>query len=163
NGPRRRMHLKLSPFKLSSPHTPGGTAGGWPAKSVILVCCWTTGVLPSALAQAPVDFRREVLPILSENCFTCHGPDEKTRKADLPFVVKEGGFRATDPVIGPGKPGESELFARVSSTDRDEVMPPPKSGKKLAAAQIEILKQWIDQGASWKRHWAFEPISRPEP
>jgi hypothetical protein len=138
-------------------------AGGWPAKSAILVYCWMAGWSPSALAQVAVDFRRDVLPILSENCFTCHGPDEKTRKADLRLDVKESALRATDPVIVPGKSGESELFARVSSTDRDQVMPPPKSGKKLGAAQIEILKKWIDQGATWKRHWAFEPISRPEP
>ncbi len=116
-----------------------------------------------APAQEPVDFRRDVLPVLSQNCFTCHGPDSKTRKADLRLDLKEGALRTKDPVIVPGKSGESELFLRVSSTDPDELMPPPKSGKKLAPAQVEALKKWIDQGAQWKGHWAFEPISRPSP
>jgi mono/diheme cytochrome c family protein len=115
------------------------------------------------LAEEPVDFRREVLPILSQNCFTCHGPDSNTRKADLRLDLKEGALRTKDPVIVPGKSSESELFHRVSSKDPDELMPPPKSGKKLAAAQIEALKRWIDQGARWKGHWAFEPITRPSP
>ncbi len=114
-------------------------------------------------AEEPVDFRREVLPVLSQNCFTCHGPDSKTRKADLRLDVKEGAFRTKDPVIAPGKSGESELFERVSTTDPELKMPPPKSGKKLTAAQIEVLKKWIDQGARWKGHWAFEPITRPNP
>ncbi len=116
-----------------------------------------------APADTPVDFRRDVLPVLSENCFTCHGPDSKTRKADLRLDVKESALRTKDPVIVPGNGGESELFHRVSSTDADEVMPPPKSGKKLTVSQIEVLKKWIDQGARWKGHWAFEPISRPGP
>jgi Protein of unknown function (DUF1553)/Protein of unknown function (DUF1549)/Planctomycete cytochrome C len=157
------MHSEPSPFNRSSPRTAGDMAGGRLLKPAILVCCWMCGSLQGAFAQAPIDFRREVLPILSENCFTCHGPDEKTRKADLRLDVKESALRVKDPVIVPGKSGESELFERVSSADPDEIMPPPKSGKKLAPSQIDILKKWIDQGASWKGHWAFEPISRPAP
>ena len=64
-------------------------------------------------------------------------------------------------MIVPGKSGESELIQRVTSNDPDEVMPPPKSGKKLTARQIELLKKWIDQGAHWSKHWAFEPVRRP--
>jgi mono/diheme cytochrome c family protein len=114
-------------------------------------------------AQEPVDFRRDVLPILSQNCFTCHGPDSKTRKADLRLDIKDGALRTKDPVIVPRKSSESELFHRVSSKDPDELMPPPKSGKRLTTAQIDALKRWIDQGARWKGHWAFEPITRPAP
>ena len=125
--------------------------------------CLLAFAVQRAVAEVPVDFRRDVLPVLSENCFTCHGPDSKTRKADLRLDLKEGALRANDPVIVPGKSRESELFDRISSTDRDEVMPPPESGKKLTSAQIALLKRWIDQGARWKGHWAFEPIARPSP
>jgi mono/diheme cytochrome c family protein len=131
------------------------------------LCFLVLGLLAAATkaaaAEEPVDFRRDVLPVLSQNCFTCHGPDAKTRKADLRLDVKEGALRTKDPVLIPGKSGESEVFSRVTSTDPDELMPPPKSGKKLTASQIEILKKWIDQGAPWKGHWAFEPIGRPAP
>ena len=119
--------------------------------------------LQTARAQPPVDFRREVLPILSENCFTCHGPDEKTRKAELRLDVKDGALRTKEPVIVRGKSSESELFERVSSKERDQVMPPPKSGKTLSPSQIDVIRKWIDQGADWKGHWAFERISRPAP
>jgi hypothetical protein len=117
----------------------------------------------AAVAGKPerVDFRKDVLPILSENCFACHGPDAKTRKADLRLDTKESALRTKDPLIVPGKSDESELFNRVTSGDPEEVMPPLKSGKKLSGTQIEILKKWIDEGASWHQHWAFEPISRP--
>jgi hypothetical protein len=113
-------------------------AGGWAADS------------------GPVDFRRDVLPVLSENCFLCHGPDSKTRKADLRLDIKEGALRTSDPVIVPGKSADSELILRIVSTDPDEVMPPRKSGKTLTPHQVELLKKWIDQGANWSRHWAFD-------
>ena len=110
-----------------------------------------------------VRFDRDVLPILSDHCFACHGPDAKTRKADFRLDVKAGALRAEDPVIVPGKSAESELVARLDSTDPDEKMPPPKSGKTITAAQIRTLKAWIDQGASWANHWSFEPIARIAP
>ena len=111
----------------------------------------------------PVNFRRDILPILSDNCFRCHGPDSKSRKAELRLDVKESALRKTDPVVVPGQSGESELIRRITSTDPEEIMPPRKSGKTLAAHQIELLKQWIDQGASWSKHWAFEPPQRKRP
>src|SRR5437764_419855 len=96
-----------------------------------------------------VDFNRDVLPILSNHCFQCHGPDEAARKAKLRLDTKEGAFRVKDQkaVIVPGKSAESELIRRVSNTDPDEVMPPPKSNRKLTAAQIDLLRRWVDQGA----------------
>jgi hypothetical protein len=115
----------------------------------------------SARAAERVDFRRDVLPILSQNCFLCHGPDAKTRKADLRLDLKESALRHEDPVIVPGKSGESELIRRISSRDHDEMMPPPKSGRKLTARQIEVLTRWIDQGAGWAKHWAFETPRLP--
>src|SRR5438105_2147054 len=99
------------------------------------------GTLPAFAADPPVDFSRDVLPILSDNCFFCHGPDEKARKAKLRFDTKEGAFRVRDgeAVIIPGKSGESELFRRINSHDDDERMPPPKANRKLTAKQIDTL------------------------
>jgi hypothetical protein len=137
----------------------------WPVRRVLwcvllALGCASTPSLATAGAPGPVDFRRDILPLLSENCFLCHGPDSRTRKADLRLDIKEGALRATDPVIVPGKSEESELIRRVISDDPDEVMPPRKSGKALKAHQVELLKRWIDEGASWSRHWAFEPPRR---
>jgi len=115
----------------------------------------------SVHAGDPVDFRREVLPILAGKCFACHGPDSQARKARLRLDLKEGALRKTDPVIVPGKRGESLLYERVSSADPDEKMPPPKSGHVLTPAQIEILGRWIDEGATWRGHWAYEPLLEP--
>ncbi len=110
-------------------------------------------------ASDRVDFRRDVLPILSDNCFTCHGPDVMARKAKLRLDIKDGALRKDDPIIVAGKKSESPLFERVSSHDPDERMPPPKTGRTLSASQIEAIGRWIDQGAVWKGHWAFEPIA----
>ncbi len=131
--------------------------------ALVVLACGTTSASTWAGAPAQVDFRRDIQPILSENCFLCHGPDSKTRKADLRLDIKEGAFRKTDPVIVPGKSGESELIARITSTEPDELMPPRKSGKTLTPHQVELLKAWIDQGASWSQHWAFEPPRRTSP
>ena len=91
------MHPKPSPFERSSVTTAGKRACGPLLKPAILVCCWLSSSLQGAFAQGPVDFRRDVLPILSENCFTCHGPDVKTRKADLRLDVKESALRTKEP------------------------------------------------------------------
>jgi hypothetical protein len=111
-------------------------------------------VLPSA-ARADVDFARDVLPILADKCFHCHGPDEKARKAKLRLDTKDGAAK----VITPGKSSKSELFTRVSSTDVAEVMPPPDSNRTLTAKQKETLKAWIDGGAKWGQHWAYTALS----
>ncbi len=112
-------------------------------------------------AQDKIDFARDVLPILSDNCFRCHGPDEKARKADLRLDRKEDALRSASPVIVPGKAATSEVIKRVISGDPEEVMPPPRANKKLTAAQIAILQKWIDQGAAWGQHWSFVKPSRP--
>ena len=114
-----------------------------------------------AQANEKVDFARDVLPILSDNCFRCHGPDEKARKAELRLDRKEDALRATSPVIVPGKATASELMKRVQSNDPDEVMPPPRSNKKLSATQIASLRKWIDSGAAWGQHWSFVKPERP--
>ncbi|HCN78008.1 MAG TPA: hypothetical protein DIT13_12545, partial [Verrucomicrobiales bacterium] len=106
-----------------------------------------------ALADDSVSFSHEILPLLSENCLSCHGPDEAQRKADLRLDTREGALE----VIVPGRPAESSLLERIVSKDADEVMPPPKSHKPpLTAEQAELLRRWIAEGAPWGRHWAFE-------
>jgi hypothetical protein len=106
---------------------------------------------------AVVDFSRDILPILSDNCFRCHGPDARARKASLRLDTADDALRRQDPVIVPGQSAESELYLRITSDDESEVMPPPQSNRKLTPAQVELLKTWIDAGASWGRHWALEP------
>ncbi|PYK97543.1 MAG: hypothetical protein DME19_15905, partial [Verrucomicrobia bacterium] len=115
--------------------------------------------------KATVNFSRDILPVLSDNCFQCHGPDEKARKAKLRLDTQEGAFRVKDgnAVIVSGKSAESDLFRRITAVDPDDLMPPPDSNHKLTPQQIELVKRWIDQGAKWGRHWAFDPIGAPTP
>jgi hypothetical protein len=121
-------------------------------------------VLAPVTGQNP-NFDRDILPIFSDKCFHCHGPDAKARKASLRFDTKEGAFRVKDGtrVIVPGKSADSELIRRITSEDESDVMPPPEAPRKLTAQQKELLKKWIDSGAKWEQHWAFTPIQRPEP
>jgi mono/diheme cytochrome c family protein len=113
-----------------------------------------------ARAQSKVDFNRDIRPILSDACFQCHGPDVSQRKADLRLDTKTGLFGGNEPVV-PGKPDESELLRRLVSDDPQERMPPPKSGKKLTARQIALVRDWIAQGAPFAGHWSFIPPERP--
>lgn len=123
-----------------------------------------TGV-PAGRGATPrkLDFNRDVRPILSDGCFACHGFDAKKRKADLRLDVPEGAFAVIDGVqaIKPGDPAGSEALKRILSADPDEIMPPPDSHKKLTPRQIETLRQWIAEGAVYKKHWSFEPPTKP--
>ncbi|WP_435017865.1 DUF1553 domain-containing protein [Tundrisphaera sp. TA3] len=110
----------------------------------------------------PVDFGRDVLPILSDRCFSCHGPDAGSRQAELRLDTKAGALRMEEPVIVAGRPDESEFVARIASHDPDEVMPPPKLNRPLTPAQVETLTRWIAEGAKWGEHWSFTPPARPE-
>ena len=110
-------------------------------------------LLTSAVAWPAVDFDRDIRPILSDNCFSCHGPDGTKRMANLRLDTADGGAFARS-IIVPGKSAESHLFARVTATGNQR-MPPAYSGRTLTPPQIDALKQWIDQGAKWQTHWAF--------
>jgi hypothetical protein len=115
---------------------------------------------------ARADFNRDIRPILSENCYACHGPDKNKRKAHLRLDDRDGLFSShgTTHMLVPGKPDESELFRRVTTADAEERMPDPKSGKKLTDRQVALLKKWIEQGAVWKGHWAYlKPERAPLP
>ena len=120
--------------------------------------------LGAASSVSLVDFSRDIQPILSDNCYHCHGPDAKGRKAKLRLDTKEGAFRVLDgkTVILAGKSAQSELVRRITTRDADEVMPPPDSNRKLTARQVELLKRWVDQGAKWGQNWALVTPQRPE-
>ncbi len=113
-------------------------------------------------AEEPIDFNRQIRPILSDKCYFCHGPDKKHREADLRFDEEEaakadlGGYAA----IVPGKPEESALIERIHAKDEGERMPPPESGKVLTAAEKELLERWIAAGAPWAKAWNYEPPRR---
>ena len=113
-----------------------------------------------------VDFNQHIRPILSSNCYVCHGPDVSTREAglrldlrDSAIVVLESGVAA----VVPGNSDASELIRRVSTTREDEQMPPAEVKRTLSTHEVDLLKRWIDQGAEWKKHWSIEPVARPIP
>jgi hypothetical protein len=119
---------------------------------------------PVPLLAAPVDFAREIRPILSENCFACHGPDAPKRKAELRLDTRDGAFGKGESgahAFVPGKPADSEALKRILSTDPEEMMPPPKEHKKLKPGQVDLLKRWLAEGAPYTGHWAFEKIRQP--
>jgi Protein of unknown function (DUF1549)/Concanavalin A-like lectin/glucanases superfamily/Planctomycete cytochrome C len=118
-----------------------------------------------ARAAEPLDFRRDVQPILSNHCWNCHGQDDKSRKAGLRLDSFDAATRKGtehDAALIPGKPDESPLLQRVRSADATEVMPPPSFKKPLSDSQKEILRRWIAEGGRFAKHWAFEPPQRPE-
>ncbi len=108
-------------------------------------------VIPDQSRAAEVDFARQVLPILSENCYQCHGPDAKERKADLRLDRRQD---STD---------WDEVLEKVATSDADELMPPPETGKRLKADQIATLRKWIESGVKYEEHWAFQPIRKQTP
>ena len=112
-----------------------------------------------------IEFDRDVRPIFSENCYTCHGPDEKKRKAGLRLDLKNDAFKKLDSgdfAIVAGKPDQSRLLDVISlPPDDDDHMPPAKTGKKLTAAQVSLLKCWITEGAKWAGHWSYAAPERP--
>jgi hypothetical protein len=122
---------------------------------------WRSGILLSAEACAePVDFARDIQPLFAKRCFSCHGPD--THEAGLRLDQMAGATAALDSgsrAIVPGKTTESEILARITSSDPNTQMPP--EGPRLTAAQVDAITRWIDEGAEWKEHWSFRPLTRP--
>ncbi|MCA9230387.1 MAG: DUF1553 domain-containing protein [Planctomycetales bacterium] len=113
----------------------------------------------------PVDYVQDIRPILSDNCYTCHGPNASDREAELRLDNQEsalGELPSGTIAVVPGKPEESELLRRIVTTDADELMPPADSGKSIKPEQIELIRRWIEQGAPWQQHWSFVPPLRPE-
>ena len=116
-------------------------------------------VLAAAPAAQPITFNRDIRPILSENCFQCHGPDKNRRKADLRLDVREVAVEAL--AIVPGKPDESDAIRRIFDNDPEERMPPADSPRTLTDAQKQLLKRWVAEGATYEPHWAYVAPVRP--
>ena len=142
----------------------GASRQGLCRAAVLVGCGWAglwlpAGVSTAVAAEGPaaIAFNRDIRPILSDNCFFCHGPDAGTREADLRLDTAEGLFGG-QPGEGPVVAGDlpaSELIRRIRSGAADEVMPPPDSHKQLSAEQIALLERWVREGATYEGHWAF--------
>ncbi len=133
--------------------------------AAILAFTFIAGAQGAGAAEK-ISFNRDIRPILSDKCFHCHGPDSKTREADLRLDTREGLFSEIDEIfpVVPGRPEKSELLIRVRSKDRDEVMPPPKAHKVVKPEEIALLEEWIKQGAEFQGHWSFvAPVKPPVP
>ena len=155
---RRRQHGEPSAGLLRSSLV--GWARGW-----AFCVLWGWNVVPVAAEDTALpDFSREILPLLSNNCFKCHGPDEAQREAGLRLDERAGAIQALDSGdagIVPGDSAASAVYQRISSSDPDFRMPPADSGKSLTDDEIERIQSWIDGGAEWGQHWAFVPARRP--
>ncbi len=137
---------------------------GIPLGILVLISSAKPQVKSEGKSAPAVDFNRQILPLLSENCFACHGPDASQRKAKLRLDTKEGAFaelRSGGHAIVPGKSSESKMIEKVTAADPKDRMPPAKTGKQLKPEQIALLNQWIDQGARWTAHWAWTAPARP--
>lgn len=131
----------------------------------ILLGCLLLGFHLQVQAQDPISFNRDIRPILSENCFQCHGPDERQRHGGLRLDQRDFAIAAAESgktAIVPGNSAGSELLTRIHAAEVDQVMPPPTSGKSLKPHQKELLKKWIEQGAPYQGHWAFIKPERPK-
>lgn len=135
----------------------------------VLLCSSVAGGLAAsksgrATGARVIDFNRDIRPIFSENCFTCHGPDKNKRKAGLRLDQKESATAVLESggrAVVPGDPAKSLLLKVVVSTDDEDRMPPKKTGKHLTQEQVDLIREWIVQGAEFKIHWAYLPPERP--
>ena len=143
---------------------------GRSALAVLCLLAWLalSGPVWAAAAgrgtASAVDFDRVIRPIISENCYQCHGPDEGNRKARLRFDLRPEALQPAKSgavAIVPGAPAKSELMTRITAADENDHMPPASTGKTLSPAQIESLRRWIAQGAPYAAHWAYLKPSRP--
>jgi len=132
------------------------------AWSSLAVIAWLSVTTPASAAARKIDFNRDIRPILSDNCYACHGPDEKARKAKLRLDVAESAL-AKHAVV-PKDLKKSELWARVTTKDANDLMPPAESNKKpLKPEHVALLKQWIEEGANYQGHWSFVPPAKTQP
>ena len=129
-------------------------------------CLWLA-IGHRAFAADAVSFNRDVLPILSDNCFACHGPDAKQAKGGLRLDLRDSATKPAksgEVAIVPGKTSASALVKRIETKDAADLMPPPESHKKLSPTQKDVLKRWISAGAKYEAHWAFvPPVKAPLP
>src|SRR5690349_8592762 len=116
---------------------------------------------PGVAAPAPIRFDRDIRPILANNCFYCHGPDEKHRETAFHFDTEEGAFSVPG-IIVRGDAASSEMIRRVTHPNVKDRMPPSDSGYSLTQPQIDLLRRWINEGAKWNTHWAYTAPKRAE-
>lgn len=137
----------------------------WGRRALLFVFAGAWFGLRAVAAEEPIQFNRDIRPILAEKCLACHGPDKNKREGALRLDNGEGAFENRDgkTALVPGKPDDSELIRRVLSTDEDERMPPASTKKTVSAGQLDLLRRWITQGAQFEPHWAFVPPRRTEP
>jgi hypothetical protein len=143
---------------------------GWPLRWCLIALAMIAAAGPAGAEQsgtgsrAAVDFNRVIRPILSENCYKCHGPDEAARKANLRFDLRAEALHPAKsgktPIV-PNAPEKSELVMRTSASDPEKRMPPVSTGKRLSPAQLETLRRWIGEGAPYATHWAYVKPTRP--
>lgn len=138
----------------------------WSGKILKISIILSIAVSPWAMGQedTSLSFNRDIRPILSDNCFACHGPDESKRKAGLRLDIAEGVFgelASGNQAVVPGKPEASSIIHRITTSDVDDRMPPADSNKSLSADQIALLTRWVTDDAPWEEHWAFEAPKRP--
>lgn len=131
--------------------------------TVVILVAAATCIAGGSGKPDPIEYNRDVRPILSDRCYQCHGPDTARRKADLRLDDETSAKAPRDggPAIVPGERDGSELYRRITAKDATERMPPAKSGKSLTSGEIEMLGRWIDQGAKWQPHWSFIPPVNP--
>ncbi len=129
------------------------------------LCALFTLLLPTTVqAGEKISFNRDIRPLLSDQCFACHGPDANKRKSELRLDVREDALKPAKSgatAIVPGQPDASELIKRINATEADELMPPEKTHKSLTTAQKAMFKQWIAEGAEYQAHWAYLPVVKP--
>jgi hypothetical protein len=127
----------------------------WWLAVVLTGTFWASASAKSVTDLPKVDFNRDIRPILSEHCYACHGPDENKRKAGLRLDAAEDAFKelkSGNHALVAGDLTKSTLVERITTTDADEIMPPPKHNKPLQADQIAVLKRWVQEDAQWKKH-----------
>ena len=139
-----------------------------PAIDDISISSQTDGIVKttSKIELTEVDFNFDVKPILSDKCYTCHGPDDKARKANLRLDIESGFYKSLEDnpnhyVINKNSPEKSEILNRINSENASYVMPPPESNLKLSDREKEVLKKWVDQGGNWEPHWAYTKPKLP--
>ena len=136
-----------------------------PKLFLLAAITWLMTATTGNVLGAEVRFNRDILPILAENCFACHGFDSGSREADLRLDTPDGPLSGEDGsgVVVPGDPDASELVSRIYESDPDVVMPPPETGKKLSEAERSLLRRWIAEGAEYEPHWSFVAPKKVQP
>ena len=126
-----------------------------------LIFLISLSLICSPLADDKISFNDQILPILSDKCFHCHGPDDKNREADLRLDTFEGALEGK--AIVPGNPEKSEMIARILTDDEDDIMPPEDSNLKLTKKEKALISEWVKQGAKYEKHWLFTPVKKTSP